>query len=99
MTYDEIRQWVESNATMMPETFRFAPDELDHVAMCMEHIQEWYYGRRPDLGNFLRAVVRNDFRVACTRADDVNRRALYLYALFVFNKIPADYIERSTGKK
>jgi len=88
----EIRKWVERNTTLMPDA-KFTPDELDHIAMCMEHIHKWYYENYP-LGDFLTAVVRNDFRQACTKADDVNRKALYLYALFVFNQIPGDYIKR-----
>ena len=91
MTYEEIREWVGGNAGLMPET-QFSTDEIDHIAMCMEHILEWYYGRH-DLGHFLTAVVRNDFRLACTKADTANRKALYLYALFVYNQLPADYIE------
>ena len=51
MTYEEIRRWVQDNSTMMPET-QFSSEELDHVAYCMEHIQEWYNDGH-DLGDFL----------------------------------------------
>ena len=92
MTAEEIREWVERNSTLMPET-HFTSDDLDHVAMCMEHIYEWAHGRWPDLGHFCRAIVDNDFRVACTKADIPNRKALYLYALFVYNCIPEKPVE------
>ena len=87
---EEIKQWVEQNANrLMPEA-NFSHEDLGHIAMCLEHILLWYYKGYP-LGNFLTAVVRNDFLDACFRADDVNRKALYLYALFLANQIPADY--------
>ena len=92
MNREEIRAWVESNSTMMPET-HFTPDDLNHIAMCMEHLYEWAFGRWPDLGHFLTAVANNDFRLACTKADIPNRKALYLYALFMYNKLPADYMK------
>lgn len=89
MTRTEIREWVEDNTTLMPET-HFTEGELAHIAMCMEHLYEWGHGRWPDLGHFLGAVADNNFKVACTRADDTNRKALYLYALFMYNKMPAE---------
>ena len=85
----EIKTWVADNDKCLssePLTF----DEIAHVAMCLEHIQQWYYEGYP-LGDFLTAVVRNDFRLACVKADEVNRKALYLYALFMYNYMPADY--------
>lgn len=87
MTYEEIRAWVELNSTLMPE-IHFSAADLDHVAMCMQHLYEYWHGRWPDLGSFLTAVAKNDFRIACVKADIPNRKALYLYALFVSNKMP-----------
>ena len=72
-------------------------DELDHISMCMEHIYRWYYEGYP-IGSFLTAVVRNDFGEACFKADDTNRKALYLYALFLANKIPFDYRKKAIAK-
>lgn len=98
MQQSDIKKWVEDNASgLMPYT-SFAPDEIKHIAMCMHHIYRWYYEGYP-LGDFLAAVVRNDFREACIQADDTNRKALYLYAMFVLNKIPFDYIEKANKKK
>jgi len=92
-----IREWVEQNALgLTPETL-FTVDDLDHVAMCMHHIYRWYHEGYP-IGDFLVSVVRNDFMEACLRADDVNRKAFYLYALFLSNKIPFDYREKALGK-
>ena len=97
MTLEEIRKWVEENATMQPN-IPLAPEELDHIAMCMHHIWQWYFEGRP-LGNFLTAVVQDKFYEAALRADDVNRKAFYLYALFLANKVGSDWIEKALGKK
>jgi hypothetical protein len=97
MNRNDINHWViESAEGLMPES-QFTPKELDHVAMCMEHIDKWYYEDYP-IGDFLTAVVRNDFIGACFRADDTNRKALYLYALFLRNKMPPDYFDKANGK-
>ena len=98
MSEEEIRKWVEDNATGLMSDIPLTPDELDHVAMCMSHIWEWYFKGRP-LGDFLTAVVRDQFSRACITADDVNRKALYLYAMFCLNKIGYDYRDKALGKK
>lgn len=94
----DFRQWVETNANgLMPET-ALCPDEIDHIAMCMEHIYLWYHRDYP-IGDFLTAVVRNDFSEACFQADGINRRGLYLYALFLTNKIPLDYRKKANKQR
>ena len=90
MNYEEIRQYVEENNEP-----NLTPDELDHVAMCCEHISKWYYEDYP-LGGFLTAVVRNDLIEAVFQADDVNIKALKLYAWFLTWCLPADW--RGKGK-
>ena len=91
MNESEIRQWVEENARGL-----FTAQELDHIVMCMHHIYCWYYEGYP-IGDFLTAVVRNDFCEACYQADDINRKELYLYAIFLANKIPFDYRKKAKG--
>lgn len=85
MTIEEIRAWIERNQ----EGAGLTSDEIDHVAMCMDHIQEWYHNDR-DIGSFLSAVVANNFTEVCFTADDVNGKSLRLYALFLRNHLPAD---------
>src|ERR1700682_4741600 len=41
-------------------------------------------------GNFLTAVLENDLREACQRADENNKRKIYEYVLFLYNYAPAD---------
>lgn len=98
MTRTEIDKWVVSNASgLMPDT-PFTLDEIDHIATCMEHIYLWYHKDYP-IGDFLTAVVRNDFSEACFQADDPNRKALYLYALFLANKLPLDYRKKANKER
>lgn len=97
MDVEELRRWVTSNAeALMPET-PLAEEEIDHITMCMQHIYSWYAEDYP-LGNFLTAVVRNNFSEACMRADTANRKALYLYALFLANKLDVDYREKALAE-
>ena len=90
MNRAEIRQYVEDNN----ETGLNA-NELDHVAMCMEHISKWYYEDYP-LGGFLTAVVNNDLIGAVSQADGINSRALKLYAYFLTWNLPADWRKKAT---
>ena len=94
MIQEEIRDWVEQNARGLMPDIPFNDEEFDHVAMCMKHIFRWYYEGYP-IGGFLTAIVRNDFSEACFHADEPNRKALYLYALFCANKIGYDYKEKA----
>ena len=86
-----IAEWVKDNAEgLMPDT-HFSNDDLQHITICCEHLFEWAM-HGGDLGHFLTAVKDNDFIEACIRADGVNQRALYLYAMFMLNRMPADKI-------
>ena len=91
MELAEIRKYVEDNNEP-----QLAPDELDHVATCMEHILKWYYEDYP-LGGFLAAIVKNDLINAVFQADDINVRALKLYAWFVTWNLPADWRQKAMG--
>ena len=91
LDYEEIRKYVEGNNEP-----NLTPEELDHVAMCMEHIQKWYYENYP-LGGFLTAVVNNDLTEAVFRADNVNIKALRLYGWFLTWNLPADWRQKVNG--
>jgi hypothetical protein len=41
-------------------------------------------------GHFLAAVLSNDLREACVRADENNRRALVEYVIWLHNHAPAE---------
>ena len=92
MELNEIRKYVEENNEP-----NLTPDELDHVAMCLEHISKWYYEDLP-LGGFLSAIVRNDLMGAVFQADAVNSKALKLYAYFLTWNLPADWRQKANGK-
>lgn len=40
-------------------------------------------------GNFLQAILKNDFKEACALADHENMRNLPAYAAFLYNEAPA----------
>ncbi len=86
-----IREWVFENAEGLMPDQHFAEEELAHITMCCEHLFEWATKERP-LGDFLSAIRDNNFIEACIRADDVNRKGLYLYAMFMLNRMPFDKI-------
>ena len=93
MDYAEIRQYVEDNNEL-----GLTHEELDHVAMCMEHLRKWYYEDYP-IGSFLQAVVRNDLMETVFRADDINLKALKLYGLFLTWKMPGDWRQKAKRAK
>jgi hypothetical protein len=81
----EIIDWVRGTG----KDLDLDDGEIEHVALCLDHIQKHCYEGRP-LGGFLSAVVRNDFIDACCRADKTNIKCLRLYAWFMWNEIPFD---------
>lgn len=48
-----------------------------------------YIGHGIPPGNFLTAVLSNDLKEACGRADDENKFALYRYVQFLYCDAPA----------
>jgi len=93
MTLTEIRQYVEDNNEP-----GLNANEVDHVAMCCEHISRWYYEDYP-LGSFLTAVVRNDLINAVFRADGINLKALKIYAYFLTWNLPDDWRQKALSVK
>ena len=94
----EVRIYLAKNVLGLTPELEVTTAELDHVAMCMHHIWQWYFEGKP-LGDFLLAVVQDKFAEACVRADDVNRKMLYHYAIFLANKIGGDYRSKALGLK
>ena len=89
MEKHEIEEWISRQYVFEAEGLDSG--EIEHVARCMSDIVQWYRVKQPILGGFTRAVVLNDFVMACRKADDVNLKALRLYALFVTNCLPVGY--------
>ena len=92
---EDIKGWLKEQGQIkfLIERQALTEKDLDHIAMCMHHIYLVYHGMRPRiaLGDFLRALIQNDFNLACGRADDVNRLVLPLYAMFLYSCVPCDY--------
>lgn len=85
----EIRKYLEDNNEP-----NLTPEELDHITMCVDHIQKWYYEDYP-LGSFLTAVVKNDLMGAVFQADCINSKALKLYAWFLHWEMPDGWREKA----
>jgi len=69
-------------------------DEVVHIATCLEHLLDWYETGRP-LGDFLTNLLKNDLKNTIFSADDINRKALPVYAFFLHWQLPGDYRERA----
>lgn len=57
-------------------------------ARMMERLQAYIEQGHP-VGDFLTAVLCNDLREACSRADDTNCHILPAYIVYLFNEAPA----------
>ena len=68
-------------------------DEIDHIIDCFESIYNWYE-KSWSPGSFITAVLKNDFKQACFSADEVNRKNLYLYALFLHWHLSNNYCKK-----
>lgn len=67
-------QTVRLNAEVLPQHMR--EGAINYVLL----------GHAP--GSFLQAVLRNDLIEAAANADDVNKYALHMWAVFVYNAVP-----------
>jgi len=90
----EIRGWLARNYV---DSLLLTSEEVDHITMCLYRISRWYFEDYP-LGDFLRAVVKNDFTGACLRADSINQKVLHVYAMFCMNHIGHDYQDKANGR-
>lgn len=52
-------------------------------------LREYILNGRP-VGHFLTAVLNNDLKGACNRADEVNQKSLYQYVFFLYNYAPRE---------
>jgi len=86
----EIHEWVEINAKGRLPNTPFTQLELGHITECLEHLYHWYHNGLP-VEDFLQAVLLNDFNNACCLADSTNVKALVIYALFIYNRLPSGY--------
>jgi hypothetical protein len=69
-------------------------NDLDHIdwSGIPGHCQDGlhlYFEQGVPLGGFLSAVISNDLKEACARADDINRRHIFEYVQFLYCYAPA----------
>jgi hypothetical protein len=63
---------------------------FDHYSIpgyMREGLRNYIENHQPP-GHFLRAILENDLREACIRADDTNRHLLWNYVNFLYNEAP-----------
>lgn len=89
----EIRGYVERNSRNM----NLSDEEKDHITVCLLHLWRWYKEDYP-VGEFLQAVIRNDFKEALGRADDVNLKAIILYVWYPYNEMPDGWAKKGARK-
>ena len=71
-------------------------DEISYTYICdgitanMMYSLLAYRDQGRPVGDFLQAVISNDFMRAAGHADDVNRSILYLYARWFYNEAPTE---------
>jgi len=88
-----MEEWIVQNSSERPTI-----DEIDHIIDCFETIYNWYE-KFYSPGGFITAVLKNNFTEACLRADDINRKNLYLYALFLYWHLPHNYRDKTNMLK
>ena len=94
-----IREWVVTNVRLMMPDITFTLEDIDHLVLCLEHLYRHYTEGYP-VGDFLSAVADNNLSESVVRSDDVNRKALYLYVLFLANELPYPWVlARRKGEK
>lgn len=49
---------------------------------------ELYVDQRIETGGFLRAVLENNLKEACARADHINRHLLFEIVSYLYNDVP-----------
>ena len=92
MTEQEIREWITRNNEP-----HLSEEEIDHVAMCLDHLSRWFYEGYP-VGDFLKSVIANDLMEAVARADSTNLKGLKLYMYFTRNHLPYDWNDMKKAK-
>jgi hypothetical protein len=61
--------------------------EMDIPVHMINSLVEYIMVGRP-VGHFLTAVLSNDLKEACNRADEENQKRLYEYVAFLYNYTP-----------
>lgn len=68
--------------------------ECDHMHACLSALVKYGRGEisRGCLGGFTGSLVDGDFIQACGQADQINRKYLPAYAMFLHNEMPSSKI-------
>ncbi|MES2531950.1 MAG: hypothetical protein V4636_13010 [Pseudomonadota bacterium] len=77
---------IDQLVSQLPEKTR---DALLALPDYMQTGMAYYLAAGIEPGSFLTAVLCNDLRGACMRADTTNQRRLYDYVFFLYNYAPS----------
>lgn len=66
----------------------YTAEERLHTLRCLKSIIAHLFKLAP-AGDFGQALLRNDLRETVLTADGTNRKCLFLYIIFLANKVPA----------
>lgn len=79
----QVESWVKENA----HDYNLNDEEITVIARGLWSMYEYKkHGIKPSA--FIMAVLNNDLERATTIADNINRKALALYSLFIMNMLP-----------
>jgi len=96
LKWEDICVYLSENIIGATESLTY--NELAHIAQCCHHLYELHMGIRPCVGDFLTAFIKNDLWKACMLADNVNRKALWVYVQFMYNVAPGLWRRTLKGK-
>lgn len=85
LSREDIADYLKNN---LDASAHLTDDELAHVVDLMHSLVCWSIGERAIIGDFLTAIVENQLDKAAMYADGTNKRALWLYPMFLYNVAP-----------
>ena len=101
ITRKQVEDYVRENAEMATGAAKFpakgplSEDDITHITSILYNIVLWYYDQPSGLGGFAGHIIKNDFRKAVLNADTTNLRAIRVYASFMYNMMPGDYMQKA----
>lgn len=92
LEYEDVKIWLKKRLEMMNKDEELNERGIKHVAHGLYKIYLWDKGK-DTLGDFLSAVIDNDFIEMWFRADGDNRKCLGVYAEFLYHVAPSKFLD------
>ena len=88
--YDEdLVEYLKANSTEKQRVI-FTEDDYQHIAHCLKDLVAELFGLYP--AGDLYPILKNDLFGAIGACDNINRLAISLYIIFLYNKVPASLL-------